>query len=73
LRPSTVKIDPDFYGERKNEERERALYAKFSQNEELKSLIILTRSATLKHYIPKQKAEKDFILMKVRSKIQREN
>jgi predicted NAD-dependent protein-ADP-ribosyltransferase YbiA (DUF1768 family) len=73
LRPSTVKIDPDFYGERKNEERERALYAKFSQNEELKSLIILTRSATLKHYIPKQKAEKDFLLMKVRSKIQREN
>jgi len=73
LRPSTVKIDPDFYGERKNEERERALYAKFSQNEELKSLLILTRSATLKHYIPKQKAEKDFLLMKVRTKIQREN
>ena len=73
LRPPTVKIDPDFYGERKNEERERALYAKFSQNEELKSLIILTRSATLQHYIPKQKAEKDFLLMKVRSKLQREN
>ena len=73
LRPSTVKIDPDFYGERKNEERERALYAKFSQNEELKSLLILTRSATLKHYIPKQKADKDFLLMKVRTKIQREN
>lgn len=73
LRPSTVKIDPDFYGQRKNEERERALYAKFSQNEELKRLLILTRSATLKQFIPKQKAEKDFLLMKVRTKLQREN
>jgi len=73
LRPTGVKIDPDFYGSRKTEERERALYAKFSQNEELKNLIILTKNATLQHFIPKQKAEKDYLLMKVRSKLQMEN
>lgn len=73
LRPIGVKIDPDFYGQRKNEERERALYAKFSQNEELKRLIILTRTATLRHFIPKQKSETDFVLMKVRHKLQVEN
>jgi len=73
VRPNTIRIDPDFYGSRKTEERERALYAKFSQNEELKHLLISTKNAILQHFIPKQKAEKDYLLMKVRDKLQREN
>jgi len=73
IRPNTVHIDPDFYGARKTEERERALYAKFSQNQELKYMIIATKNAVLQHFIPKQKAEKDYLLMKVRAKLQMEN
>lgn len=73
IRPSTIRIDPDFYGTRKSEERERALYAKFSQNEELKYMLIHTKNAVLQHFIPKQKAEKDNLLMNVRAKLQREN
>jgi len=73
IRPLDIKIDPDFYGSRKNEEREKALYAKFSQNEDLKAIIMITRNAVLKKYIPKSKAETDNILMKVRKQIQMEN
>jgi predicted NAD-dependent protein-ADP-ribosyltransferase YbiA (DUF1768 family) len=73
LRPADIKIDPDFYGTRKTEERETALYAKFSQNEDLKAIIIATRNAVLKKHVPKAKAEVDYILMKVRKQIQIEN
>jgi hypothetical protein len=73
LRPLDIKIDPDFYGNRKNEEREKALYAKFSQNEDLKAILIATRNAVLKKHIPKSKSEPDNILMKVRKQIQIEN
>jgi predicted NAD-dependent protein-ADP-ribosyltransferase YbiA (DUF1768 family)/mRNA-degrading endonuclease YafQ of YafQ-DinJ toxin-antitoxin module len=73
VRPNTINIDPDFYGGRKTEERERALYAKFSQNQELKYMLIKTKNAVLQHFIPKQKAEKDYLLMKVRAQLQMEN
>jgi hypothetical protein len=73
IRPLDIKIDPDFYGNRKNEEREKALYAKFSQNEDLKSIILSTKNALLKKHIPKSSAEPDNILMKVRKQIQLEN
>jgi len=73
LRPADIKIDPDFYGNRKTEEREKALHAKFSQNEDLKAIIIATRNAVLKKHVPKAKAEVDHILMKVRKQIQIEN
>ena len=70
LRPSTIKIDPDFYGGRNNEEREKALYAKFSQNLDLKEVLLLTKTAKLTHFIPKEEPETDRILMKVRRSIQ---
>lgn len=73
LRPADIKIDPDFYGNRKIEEREKALYEKFSQNEDLKAIIIATRNAVLKKHVPKSKAETDHLLMKVRKQIQIEN
>jgi len=68
-----IKIDPDFYGNRKNEEREKAVYAKFSQNDDLKEIIIETKNAVLKKHVPKSKSESDMILMKVRKQIQDEN
>ena len=73
LRPPEIKIDPDFYGTRRSEEREKALYAKFSQSEDLKAVLIATKNAVLKQYIPKQAATHDYLLMKVREKIIREN
>lgn len=73
LRPPEIKIDPDFYGTRRSEEREKALYAKFSQSEDLKAVLIATKNAVLKQYIPKQAATPDYLLMKVREKIIREN
>lgn len=73
LRPLDMKIDPDFYGNRKYEEREKALYAKFSQNEDLKGTLLATKNAVLKKYIPKSQSEPDNILMKVRKQLHIEN
>jgi len=73
LRPKEIHIDADFYGNRRLEEREKALYAKFSQSEELKTMLIATKQAILKQFIPKQVAEPDYLLMKVREQLIREN
>jgi len=73
LRPLDVKIDPDFYGNRKYEEREKALYAKFSQNEDLKDIIISTNNSVLQKHVPKSKPEIDTLLMNTRKKIQTEH
>jgi len=72
LRPATVKIDADFYGGRNDIERERAVYAKFSQNVDLRNILIATKSAKLMKYVAKSPAETDFILMRVREKLQKE-
>jgi len=69
LRPLTIRVDPDFYGPRKTEEREKALYAKFSQNLDLKEILLGTRNAVLKRFIPKEIPQYDHELMTVRKKI----
>jgi predicted NAD-dependent protein-ADP-ribosyltransferase YbiA (DUF1768 family) len=66
LRPTNIKVDSDFYGSRYLEEREKALFAKFSQNEDLKKILLLTKDAKLVKYVPKKETEVDRILMKVR-------
>ena len=73
LRPADIRIDPDFYGSRQKEEREKALYSKFSQNEELKHILLFTKNAVLRKYIPKRKAETDYSLMTVRQRLELEN
>jgi hypothetical protein len=73
LRPSEIKIDADFYGTRRYEEREKALYAKFSQSEDLKATLLATKNSVLKQFVPKQAATPDHLLMKVREKLMREN
>jgi hypothetical protein len=72
LRPSTIKIDPDFYGGRNLLEREKALYAKFTQNLDLRNVLFATKDAKLMKYISKSPPEVDTILMRVRNKIQKE-
>jgi len=47
LRPKEVKLDADFYGKRNKEELYKAQYAKFTQNEDLKQLLLSTRDAKL--------------------------
>lgn len=69
LRPVNVKIDPNFYGDRSAKERELALSAKFSQNEDLKQMLLATRNAKLNHFIRGNPAEPDHLLMKVRKMI----
>jgi len=73
VRPYEIKIDPDFYGTRRKEEREKALYAKFSQSDELKKIILLTKNAILKQFIPKRRPQNDISLMIIRQRLQMEN
>jgi predicted NAD-dependent protein-ADP-ribosyltransferase YbiA (DUF1768 family) len=72
LRPSNIKVDSDFYGGRYREEREKAVYAKFTQNEDLKKILLLTKDAKLVKYVPKREMETDHILMKVRKMLRTE-
>jgi hypothetical protein len=72
LRPVEVTVDSDFFG--KNEKREiyAAQYAKFSQNEDLKNLLLATGEAKLTHFIRGDEAEVYDQLMLIRDKLKRE-
>lgn len=69
LRPKNVKVDTDFNLGRDILERETAIQAKFTQNEDLKQMLLTTRKALLKKYIRRKPAESDMILMKVREEL----
>ena len=47
LRPKQVKIDPDFFGARSEKELHDAQYAKFTQNPDLLSMLLATKTAKL--------------------------
>lgn len=71
LRPSGVAIDPDFYGERSEQERETALQAKFGQNADMRQLLLATKNAKLVHFLRGAEGETDHLLMKVRHDLAR--
>ena len=50
IRPREVEIDPDFYGSRCEKEIYNSQLAKFTQNEDLKKLLIATKKAKLDHF-----------------------
>jgi predicted NAD-dependent protein-ADP-ribosyltransferase YbiA (DUF1768 family) len=54
---------------RYEKEREDAVYAKFSQNEDLKQLLLSTHDALLSEYVRRQSRKPDIILMNVRRKL----
>jgi len=72
LRPIQVSIDPDFYGSRNKKEIYDAQYAKFTQNEDLKHLLLATNDAKLLHYMRGSPPEVYDDLMLVREKIRKE-
>jgi predicted NAD-dependent protein-ADP-ribosyltransferase YbiA (DUF1768 family) len=71
LRPNKVKIDVDYNLGRDELERETAVEAKFTQNEDLKQLLVATKKAYLKKYIRRKPAIPDIILMKVRERLRK--
>jgi len=50
IRPVEVTADSDFWGKRQSREMYAGQYAKFTQNEDLKRLLLATGDAKLNHY-----------------------
>ena len=70
IRPTKITIDPDFFNHGRCErEMENAIFAKFSQNNNLKDLLLATRNAKLVHYQRGAPPEIYHHLMRVRHKL----
>jgi predicted NAD-dependent protein-ADP-ribosyltransferase YbiA (DUF1768 family) len=70
IRPSRITIDPDFFNHGRSErEIENAMFAKFSQNQNLKDMLLATRNAKLVHYQRGARPEVYQHLMRVRHKL----
>jgi predicted NAD-dependent protein-ADP-ribosyltransferase YbiA (DUF1768 family) len=70
IRPSRITIDPDFFNHGRSErEMENAMFAKFSQNKNLKDMLLATRNAKLVHYVRGAPPEIYHHLMRVRDKL----
>ncbi|MFY7731187.1 MAG: NADAR domain-containing protein [Flavobacterium sp.] len=71
IRPIEVSVDSDFFGKRQKKEMYAAQYAKFTQNEDLKELLIATGDAKLTHYVRSHPPVVFDELMLIRDKIRR--
>jgi hypothetical protein len=70
LREKNIKVDADFFEVSKNsrsqQERKQAVHAKFTQNLDLKQVLMETKRGKLVHFIRGKEGEVDDILMKLR-------
>lgn len=71
LRPLEVSVDPDFFGKRHKQEMYAAQYAKFTQDEDLKKLLLATHDAKLTHHSRGSPPVVFDDLMLIRDKIKR--
>ena len=71
IRPFEVSADSDFFGKRQKREMYNAQYAKFTQNEDLKMLLLSTGDAKLTHFIRGAEPEVFDELMLIRDKIRK--
>ena len=71
IRPKEVKLDSDFFGKRHKQEMYDAQYAKFTQNEDLKQLLLNTKNAKLTHHSRGSDPVLFEELMLIRDKIKR--
>lgn len=69
IRPKHIAADLDFFGGRDKIEMYNAQYSKFSQNEELKDVLLSTNDAKLTHFRRGQDAEVFITLMQVRQEL----
>jgi hypothetical protein len=72
LRPIEVTVDADFFGKRHKKEMYAAQYAKFTQNEDLKKLLMATNEAKLTHYVRGKEPVIFDELILIRDKIRRQ-
>ena len=71
LRPFEVSVEQDFFGKRESREIYNAQFAKFTQNEDLKKLLLATNDAKLTHFVKGSEPIVFDELMLVRDKIKR--
>jgi len=69
LRSKDIKIDPSFFGGKDEQALEKALEAKFFQNEEMKSILLNTHKAKLMHFQGTAPPKSSDTMMLVRSKL----
>jgi predicted NAD-dependent protein-ADP-ribosyltransferase YbiA (DUF1768 family) len=69
LRPKHVKPDADYALGRYDEERKLALRAKFTQNEDMKQILLATKRAQLLHFTRRESPQIDTALMRIRQEV----